>query len=201
MTEEGVQRTQILIDGHICHSTRDFNERDAIVTGLKWGDGEGLTPTHKAAMRLFLRQVMLQYTLIAAVNQGTKINWRVTFPNTASFDVQGFKACVTDSAKWVAATTGIELGTVELFTESQAAGAFFIAAGVTALSDGFLCADVGGGSTDVSLWLDDLHRPQREFSVIIGGRNILTETIFKGFLLSCQRGDPSCRRRARRLHR
>lgn len=192
MTEEGVQRTQILIDGHICHSTRDFNERDAIVTGLKWGDGEGLTPTHKAAMRLFLRQVMLQYTLIAAVNQGTKINWRVTFPNTASFDVQGFKACVTDSAKWVAATTGIELGTVELFTESQAAGAFFIAAGVTALSDGFLCADVGGGSTDVSLWLDDLHRPQREFSVIIGGRNILTETIFKGFLLSCQRGDPSC---------
>lgn len=192
MTVEGVERTQIFNDGHICHSTRDFNERDAIVTGLKWGDGKGLTPTHKAAMRLFLRQVMLQYSLIAAINQGTKINWRITFPNTSSFDVQGFKTCVLDSAKWVAATTGIELGTVELFTESQAAGAFFIAAGVTALGDGFLCADVGGGSTDVSLWLDDLHKPQREFSVIIGGKNILTEAIYKGFLMSHQRNDQTC---------
>ena len=75
----------------------------------------------------------------------------------------------------------MELGTVELFTESQAAGAYFIAAGATALSDGFFCADVGGGSTDVSLWLDDMHKPQREFSVVIGGRNILTEAIYHGF--------------------
>ncbi len=192
MTEEGVQRTRILIDGHICHSTRDFGERDAIVTGLKWGDGKGLTPTHKAAMRLFLRQVMLQYTLIAAINQATKVNWRITFPNTPSFDVQGFKTCVQDNARWVAESTGIELGTVELFTESQAAGAFFIAAGVTALQDGFLCADVGGGSTDVSLWLNNMHKPRREFSVIIGGKNILTEAIFKGMLLSCRRGDKTC---------
>ncbi len=192
MTAEDVERTQVLLDGHICHSTRDFSERDAIVTGLKWGDGEGLTPTHKAALRLFLRQVMLQYALIAAINQGTKINWRFTFPNTASFDVQGFRTCAADSAKWVAATTGIDLGSVELFTESQAAGAFFIAAGVTALADGFLCADVGGGSTDVSLWLDDIQRPQREFSVVIGGRNILTEAVYKGLLLSCQRGEDAC---------
>jgi hypothetical protein len=192
MTEEGVQRTRILIDGHICHSTRDFSERDAIVTGLKWGDGRGLTPTHKAAMRLFLRQVMLQYTLIAAINQATKVNWRVTFPNTPTFDVQGFKTCIADSARWVSETTGIELGTVELFTESQAAGAFFIAAGVTALGDGFLCADVGGGSTDVSLWLGDMHKPRREFSVIIGGKNILTEAIYKGLLASCRRGDKTC---------
>ena len=192
MTEEGVQKTQILIDGHICHSTRDFTEQDAIVTGLKWGDGTGLTPTHKAAMRLFLRQVMLQYALIAAINQGTKINWRATFPNTASFDVAGFQACIKESAEWVAEETGIELGTVELFTESQAAGAYFIAAGATALSDGFLCADVGGGSTDVSLWLDDMHKPQREFSVVIGGRNILTEAIYHGFLRSKQRGEANC---------
>lgn len=192
MTEEGVQKTQILIDGHICHSTRDFTEQDAIVTGLKWGDGTGLTPTHKAAMRLFLRQVMLQYALIAAINQGTKINWRATFPNTATFDVAGFQACIRDSAQWVAEETGIQLGTVELFTESQAAGAYFIAAGATALSDGFLCADVGGGSTDVSLWLDDMHKPQREFSVVIGGRNILTEAIYHGFLRSQQRGEANC---------
>lgn len=192
MTEDGVQKTQILIDGHICHSTRDFTEQDAIVTGLKWGDGTGLTPTHKAAMRLFLRQVMLQYALIAAINQGTKINWRATFPNTATFDVAGFQACIRDSAQWVAEETGIQLGTVELFTESQAAGAYFIAAGATALSDGFLCADVGGGSTDVSLWLDDMHKPQREFSVVIGGRNILTEAIYHGFLRSQQRGEANC---------
>lgn len=192
MTEDGVQKTKILIDGHICHSTRDFTEQDAIVTGLKWGDGTGLTPTHKAAMRLFLRQVMLQYALIAAINQGTKINWRATFPNTASFDVAGFQACIKDSAQWVAKETGMELGTVELFTESQAAGAYFIAAGATALSDGFLCADVGGGSTDVSLWLDDMHKPQREFSVVIGGRNILTEAAYHGFLRSQHKGEANC---------
>lgn len=192
MTEAGVQKTQILIDGHICHSTRDFTEQDPIITGLKWGDGTGLTPTHKAAMRLFLRQVMLQYALIAAINQGTKINWRATFPNTASFDVQGFRECIQDSAQWVAQETGMELGTVELFTESQAAGAFFIAAGWAALSDGFLCADVGGGSTDVSLWLDDKNSPQREFSVVIGGRNILTEAIYHGFLRSLKRGETNC---------
>lgn len=192
MTEEGAQKTQILIDGHICHSTREFTEQDPIITGLKWGDGTELAPTHKAAMRLFLRQVMLQYALIAAFNQGTKINWRVTFPNTASFDEHGFKECVQDSAEWIAEETGIELGTVELFTESQAAGAFFIAAGLTALSDGFLCADVGGGSTDVSLWLDDKNSPQREFSVVIGGRNILTEAIYHGFLRSLRRGETNC---------
>ena len=104
----------------------------------------------------------------------------------------GFQACIKESAEWVAEETGIQLGTVELFTESQAAGAYFIAAGATALSDGFLCADVGGGSTDVSLWLDDMHKPQREFSVVIGGRNILTEAIYHGFLRSQQRGEANC---------
>lgn len=192
LSAEDAEKTEVLRDGHICHATRDFGAQDAILTGLKWGDGKDFSPPYKAALRLFLRQVMLQYALIAAIRGASRISWRCTFPNTASFDVQGFRACAADSARWVAAVSGIELGTVELFTESQAAGAFFIAAGVTALADGFLCADVGGGSTDVSLWLGDRKCPQREFSVVIGGRSILTEAIYRGLARSCRRGEDSC---------
>ena len=37
-----------------------------------------------------------------------------------------------------------------------------------------------------------MHKPQREFSVVIGGRNILTEAIYHGFLRSQQRGEANC---------
>ncbi len=177
-TDVPEQWTRILEDGHIYYrrSLSDLIEKSAgaLYYDLKWGDEDYA----QRCLRLFLKQVMVQAALSARLWGSPSASWRVSMPNALPPHKQeGYLEMMRALAREVAAECGLPLTAgcppVLYATENQADGLYFLSRSEVNAQSGYLNMDIGGGTTDVSLWLNNAVHATIECSLLLGCREML----------------------------
>jgi hypothetical protein len=120
--------------------------RQRISSNLKW-------ETKKANAGKFLNQIMTQIVYKAAQSGVSKINWFFSYPTAFGGDDKNeFMDVIGKLTKNLEADSGIKISFAKdrLLTESMASAYFF--KNKNPLKKVFLCVDIGGGTTDISIW-------------------------------------------------
>ena len=147
-----------LLDGHIhfVSNYENFPSAEKIFTDLKWSP----QPDDKIRASIFLEQLCFQCAAEAANEGVKKINWQFSYPIAFSEgDRDNFRQIwqrITDTCSTL---TGLQLGGVRSEPESIAAAQFFASTrqsknAIGAFADGAVCIDIGGETSDISIWQD-----------------------------------------------
>lgn len=177
----------VLTDGHIYYhgSLGQLIEKAAgtLYYDLKWG-GE---PYSLRCLRLFLKQVMTQASLSARLWGSPSVSWRVSMPNAMPPHKQeAYLELMRGLAREVAAETGLPLspdGPAVLYaTENQADGLYFLSRSEANAHSGYLNLDIGGSTTDLSLWLLNATHATIECSLRLGCRQMLFDSLGENHL-------------------
>ena len=170
------EQTRQVLDGriYIPKDSDSFKPDDeGIKTYLKWST-ENLNFN-----RLFLKNLALQITAVAAKNDVKKIQWSLSFPSAFSkSDKNRYIRTWQDITKEIQARTGIEQSCPnaddDYFyrTESLAVAQYF------ADKEGFnlvnsTCIDMGGGSSDISIWEEN--NLVHQCSVQLAGKDLFSQ--------------------------
>lgn len=190
---------QPLIDGHIYYpaNLRTLYEKNegTLYYDLKWSE----EPWVMACLRLMLKQVMLQASLSARLHGAPSISWRISTPNAMPPHRQeGYLNLMRGLAREVSQECGLPLTqgnpSVLYATENQAAGLYFRSRNEVSAAGGYLNLDIGGGTADLSLWLNDSGTAAAEASLMLGCRPMLFGSIANGhiddFEADFQHADP-----------
>lgn len=163
-----------LLDGHIYFPDKpqDFDAvMNGIMTDLKWGSAD-----ERRRARIFLEQGCLQCSAEAAVKGAAEITWRFSFPTSLSKAekdafIAHWKMIIADNYE----LTGIIHKQEEFpyYSESIAAARYFanekeISA---ALPRGAVFIDVGGSTSDISIWGGN-NELMMQTSLLFAGRDI-----------------------------
>ena len=144
-----------------------------IHTGFKWKDRQFQGP--------FLREIALMISSNAAASGATQIQWSVSYPSAFSRnEARGYKKCWADLCEDLKKDTGIdhdfldEDGEGSLQTEAVAFASYF-GNHLDRQLVHTACLDVGGGTTDLSIWQENklLH----QVSVKFAGQDICTRVM------------------------
>ena len=171
-----------LVDGHIYYP-RDLGtllrkNPNTLYYDLKWGDESYLT----RCLRLFLKQTMLQASLAARLAGSPSVSWRISMPNAMPlYRQEAYLETVRGLAREVAAETGLPptpgLPSVLFASENQADGLYFRGRNEVSARSGYFNMDVGGGTTDLSVWLGGAVHATLETSLLLGCRQILFDSL------------------------
>ena len=171
-----------LLDGHIYFAPglSELLRKDpnSLYYDLKWSE----EPYVVRCLRLFLKQTMLMASLAARLAGSPSISWRVSMPNAMPlYRQEAYLEMVRALAKEVAADTGMPLNpsvpAVLFARENLCDGLFFLHRNEVNARNGFLTMDVGGGTTDLSVWLGGEPEPAAEASLLLGCRQILFDSL------------------------
>ena len=166
-----------IFDGrlYVPDSTRFSPQETWIKTNLKW---ETADPTNT---QLFLKHLALHIAAMSAKNGVKKIQWSLSFPSAFSpNDQQNYAINWQELTEQLQAKTGIEHispsrdNTTYFRTESLAVAQYFAEDEAHDLVS-TTCIDMGGGTSDISIWQDDslLH----QCSVQLAGRDLFSQFI------------------------
>jgi hypothetical protein len=155
--------------------------KERLLTNIKW-------ESEKSNSAKYLNQLMTQIVYHAAERGVRKINFFFSYPTAFGPKAQKqFCARVEEIIKNLSADTGIDLIFVErrnLVTESIAAAYYFAAQ--SEREKLFLCVDIGGGSTDTSIWVEEknifqtsVHFASRDMFIRVLSRLIKRESVLK----------------------
>ncbi len=189
--EERRTRLRPLLDGHIYFLAdyRAFNENagknKGMARNLKWSS----EPSVRYLTRAFMEQLCLQCSAEAALAEISRIAWKFSFPTAFSSSAQStFREIWRQVAESCAKATGIALviGTesgsgLRGESESIAAARFFaehpeIEPGMKAkFGTGAVCVDIGGASSDISVWQQ--HTLRNQTSIRFAGRDIFLKLL------------------------
>ncbi|MEA5016396.1 MAG: hypothetical protein VB099_17715 [Candidatus Limiplasma sp.] len=181
-TDQREHWKNILRDGHIYY--RESLEallqkgENTLYYDMKWGE-ETFT---LACLRLFLKQVMIQAALSARLCGAPSLSWRVSMPNALPLPRQeGYLEMLRGLSAEVAQETGMpltpEIPPVLYATENQADGLYFKGRNEVNVRNGYINMDIGGGTTDISLWLAGAQRATLETSLLLGCRQMLFDSV------------------------
>ncbi|GHT84167.1 hypothetical protein FACS1894137_06870 [Spirochaetia bacterium] len=124
--------------------------RDNLKTNIKWD-------TNIAFIGKYLKQMVTQMVYAAAVEGIRTINWYFSYPTAFSGnDIEKFENTLKKLTEEISKDTGVEIlfdGTPNMITESVAAAYYFRKDNDR--QDTFLCIDIGGGTSDISIWNED----------------------------------------------
>jgi hypothetical protein len=152
-------------------------------TELKWRSD----PRSKILTRLFLEELCLYCAQKAAKGESSDIEWRFSYPSalgrTAAQFTDGLRAAAESATKRAFGKEAT--ATVTFATENYAAGrglasnpaSFSTSALSFSLQNGFVSIDIGGGSTDISVWQQEgvaSGDAKVEASIKFAGSDILT---------------------------
>ena len=181
-TDQQDRWLSILRDGHIYYRENlagvlEKNE-NSLYYDMKWGEEEYVLH----CVRLFLKQVMVQAALSARMSGSPSLSWRVSMPNALPLHRQeGYLEMMRALSAEVAAETGMPLTPgvpgVLYASENQADGLYFRSRNEVNVRGGYMNMDIGGGTTDISLWLNNDQRAVLETSLQLGCRQILFESV------------------------
>ncbi len=171
-----------LLDGHIYYA-QNLNallnkNPNALYYDLKWGE----EPYVVRCLRLFLKQTMLQASLAARLAGSPSLSWRVSMPDAMPlYRQEAYLEMVRSLAKDVAADTGMPLTdglpAVLFASENLADGLYFRTRNEVNVRNGYLNMDIGGGTTDLSVWLNGIPGAAAEASLLLGCRQILFDSL------------------------
>jgi len=144
------------------NSTLKGNQRNRLRTGIKWDDNIVFAVK-------YLNQLMTQIVYYAARGGAEKINWFFSYPTAFSPDnKEEFRRRLKLIIETLATETGIRiddtivnvgqgglLPEAYLFTESIAAANYFKRKYEEEGDNSFLCIDIGGGTSDVSIHVNN----------------------------------------------
>ncbi len=171
-----------LEDGHIYYrgTLGDLIRKNesALYYDLKWGEESYILQ----CLRLFLKQVMMQASLCARLSGAPSLSWRISMPNALPlYRQEAYLEMMRGLSQEVAAETGMRLTAdkpnVLYATENQADGLYFRSRNEVNVRSGYLNLDIGGGTSDISLWLNNARRATLETSLRLGCRQMLYESI------------------------
>jgi hypothetical protein len=131
---------------------------------------------------MFLEQLVLQYSLIARIEGAAKAHWRITMPNTNLLEKGDFGDGMQKLLTTMSSFSGLNMVDLHFYSEAHSAGKFLMSESIP--HAGYVAADIGGGTTDISVWkvseetkLEEQNNPLREWSLKLGGRTILAHNV------------------------
>lgn len=150
----------------------------SLYSSLKWGR----EAYRKRYVYLYLKQCMVQSLMVARQHGAPSVCWRFALPTSLNAELRGeYVACVTQLVDDVSALTGVPLteGVPSLLflSENEADGAYFMHEDMVDVRNGYINVDIGGNTSDISLWLNAEHTPYFEQSMEFGCHRLLFESI------------------------
>lgn len=162
-------RIKPLEDGRI-YFVADYKLKDNVVSNLKWSP----EPIDRKRTQAYLEQICLQCAAEAAANNVSQINWRFSYPIAFSAgDKDNFGSICKDAANDIR-ETGFQIANVSLETESIVAAKFF-GGELGGFANGTVCIDIGGETSDISIWQDNTLCWQT--SIRFAGRHIFLDLL------------------------
>ena len=171
-----------LLDGHIYYApdleTILNKNPNVLYYDLKWGEEGHL----RSCLRLFMKQAMLQATLAACMSGSPSVSWRISMPNVLPLaKKESFLNTVRGLTNELAEETGVPLtqgeASVSCASENHADGLYFLSQNEVNTVNGYLNMDIGGGTTDLSVWLNNSQTAALEASLLLGCRQILFDSL------------------------
>lgn len=173
-----------MMDGHI-YFLKDFNTFKAnnpgIQTNLKWGGTK-----QRIFTEAFLKQLCLQCAVEAVSAGAERIQWRYSYPTAFTrIETDEYVSqwdALADFCNEISGLKEIESDKITLsMSESLAAARYFYDKNAATLSKGYVCIDIGGGTTDISIWRsrDNKSSHRLQTSIKFAGRDIILSLIKK----------------------
>ena len=165
-------RIKPLEDGRI-YFVEETKLPENVISNLKWSDD----PVDRKRTQAYLEQICLQCAAETAANGVSKINWRFSYPIAFSPEskdnFEGICESIIDDI--IIEETGCQqTDDVSLDSESVVTGKFF-AGKFGGFADGSVCIDIGGETSDISIWQDNTLCWQT--SIRFAGRHIFLDLL------------------------
>jgi hypothetical protein len=159
---------------HPLHNHRDLDSA-RISTNLKWRDGD------LSKVQCYLRQICLHAAAEAFQRGATNIHWSYSLPTALPlFKKNELTSIWIELHKWLNGRLGLASPPPVAQTESVVAAKYFAsrrASGAQAFpAVGAVFMDVGGGTSDISIWQSNELRVQT--SIRLSGDQILLRPLF-----------------------
>jgi hypothetical protein len=169
-----------LLNGHIYFlaNIKEFRSKTpGMVVDLKWGSSE-----ERNKARAFLEQLCLQCSAEAVLSGAKEISWRFSYPTAFSVkDKEAFLHIWETICKSCNEKTGFKSIGKEPrnMSESVAAAHFFANFDdiKAKLGRGAVCIDIGGGTSDISVWQGSDIKLRWQTSLLYAGRDIFLELL------------------------
>ena len=164
-------RIKPLLDGRI-YFVDDPKLPENVISNLKWSP----EPIDRKRTQAYLEQICLQCAAEAAANSVSKINWRFSYPIAFSpaskLDFEGICQATIDDI--IIETGGQPTVPVSLESESIVTAKFF-GGKLGGFANGAVCIDIGGETSDISIWQDNTLCWQT--SIRFAGRHIFLDLL------------------------
>ena len=141
------QRLEPMLDGRI-YFVENYKLKENVVSNLKWSPD----PEDRIRTQTFIEQICLQCAAEAIHNEVNLINWHFSYPLAFSQkDKAAFNTICNNATNTCEEKTGIQNETVTFESESIATAKYF-AGKFGGFADGAVCIDIGGETSDISIW-------------------------------------------------
>jgi hypothetical protein len=166
-----------ITDAHIFFYSRTHNPLELasgrLATNLKW-EGES-----RAKSEPYLRQLCLQTTAEAVMRGAERIEWRYSLPTALNNRKRNdYHAIWGRIVKFIAEETGLPVvREPQQMTESFATARYFTSREDAAPQVGTVFLDIGGGTSDISIWQGN--EPRYQVSIRFAGRDIFLAPLFQ----------------------
>lgn len=141
-------------------------------SNLKWQLGS------EAMVKAYLQQICLHVCAEAIQKGAVQLHWHYSLPSAFSAKTRGdFRALWSQLQTWVKENTGLAGKEVQRQTESVSAAKYFLAAEGATPAVGIAILDIGGGTTDISIW--QKNRLVYQASVKLAGRELLLQPFYR----------------------
>ena len=164
------QRLEPMLDGRI-YFVEGYKLEEDVVSNLKWSPD----PEDRIRTQTFIEQICLQCAAEAMHNKVNLINWHFSYPLAFSQkDKAAFNTICTIATNSCEEKTGIQNGDVNFESESITTAKYF-AGKFGGFADGAVCIDIGGETSDISIWQDNTLCWQT--SIRFAGRHIFLDLL------------------------
>ncbi len=164
------KRLEPMLDGRI-YFVEDYKIKENVVSNLKWSPD----PEDRIRTQTFIEQICLQCAAEAMHNEVNLINWHFSYPLAFSQkDKAAFNTICNNATNACEEKTGIQNGNVNLESESIATAKYF-AGKFGGFAGGAVCIDIGGETSDISIWQDNTLCWQT--SIRFAGRHIFLDLL------------------------
>ena len=171
------KQLQPFLNGHIylLAGAGSFDQNQpGLAVDLKWS----FDARDRSMVKAFLGQLCLQTCAELAYEGAISVSWAFSYPTAFSAEqIEGFPEIWNQVTTDCVALTGLSRGGLNAKqTESVAAGLYFMKRLQAATGPGTISIDIGGSTSDISVWKGNHHVWQS--SVLLAGRNIFSNYLW-----------------------